>query len=1158
MYHGFDYLVTTPCPSHMKSSNFDFIHSCRKDIRDAAREAEQHGITAPVTCGMYGRVALERAVYWIYDHDSALPNLHLPTLNGLMVEPAFRAIVPQKVIDAMHYVRRESNPASHGSKISRASSMAILKYLHHVLYWLENSYSAERPPFAVFDEGLIPKIGAGAKTKAEAEKLRLALAEEQEKLRLEAEKLRAAEEENAQLRLQMEAMRERREEAISFAVPPSPYTEKETRQLFIDVLLREAGWDPEAPRTREYEVLGMPLADNPSGKGLVDYVLWGDDGLPLAVIEAKRTQRSQAEGLVQAGLYADALERRFGQRPFIYLSNGFDTSFLEEPFYNSPRRVSGIASRDELQYRMGQRQNRKDLRKQAIPTAIVNRHYQLEAVGRVADALVGDDGKGKLHGIRRAGLLVMATGSGKTRVSAALVDVFAKAGWIKRVLFLADRNALVTQAKRNFNSYLPSMSAIDLTKEQPDPSTRIVFSTYQTIMNRIDQTRTDGARYFSPGHFDLIIVDEAHRSVYDRYKAIFDYFDAIRIGLTATPRSENDHDTYQLFDCPDQDPTACYELANAVADGYLCPPIGKPCDFGFIQQGIRYADLSDAEKQEYELKFRDDQGQVPATMNASAINNWLFNVPTLDNVIVHFMENGLKVEGGDKIGKTVVFARNHAHALAIKARFDQAYPHLPSGFAQVIDNFETYAQGLIDAFSVGTSLPQVAISVDMLDTGIDVPEILNLVFFKPVYSSSKYWQMVGRGTRLCPDIFGPDQHKTHFLIFDYCGNFEFFGHNADGLQVHTPKSLSHRLFEARLSLSNFLKLGHFQDDTHIGLRVDLLDKCHSCIADLWAQRDSFRLRPILRLLDEFKTRSAWDNLSEGNISDLVTEAGRYVDFPGDERAKRYDLLALELQISLAVEDGEHMPILGRISRNLDLLIGLTNIQEVKRRLPLMQETQKIVAEARADQAPGWPSDWEKLRIEVRELQQYLKVDDLKPIFTHFLDRFEVGEDAHDLVKQRTQLEPYRLRVERFIRENRHHLTVAKLHSNLPVTASDIEELERMLFESIGGGDHETLMREIGSEKPLGWFIRSIVGMDVQAARSAFADFIAHGKLRPDQVNFMEAIIQHLTQNGVIDKAMLAETPFTDIHDQGVFGVFGEGELVQLVSLIDEVNGNAVA
>ncbi|MEY3444707.1 MAG: hypothetical protein RLZZ519_2988, partial [Bacteroidota bacterium] len=652
-------------------------------------------------------------------------------------------------------------------------------------------------------------------------------------------------------------------------------------------------------------------------------------------------------------------------------------------------------------------------------------------------------------------------------------------------------------------------------------------------------------------------VDEAHRSIYDRYQAIFHYFDAMRIGLTATPRSEYDRDTYALFDCENEDPTAWYELNDAVAEGYLTPPIGKPSDLGFVKRGIRYADLDAEEKKLYEETFRDENG-VPESISPAAVNSWLFNTDTIDKAISQFMENGIKVDGGDKIGKTIVFARNHLHAVAIKDRFEKCYPHLPGGFVQVIDNQETYAQKLIDDFSVARSLPQVAISVDMLDTGIDVPEILNLVFFKPVYSSSKYWQMVGRGTRLCENLFGPGMHKKHFLIFDYCGNFEFFGHNPSGISNLGSKSLSHRIFEARLALSDALKDARFQDDTHIAFRNGILDKCHANVSDLWDQRDAFRIRPILRILDQFKTREAWHLLTASKISDLVLQVGPFVHIEDDERAKRFDLLSLELQTTVALADGSHMAPLAKIAKNVQYLQGLSTIPEVRAQLSRITTILAIAETATAEEVPGTIAFWEEARVHLRELQKYLVPGDAKLYYTNFKDDIVHLAEEDGLVQPSDRMETYRSRVERFIREHKHHMTIAKLHTNQPVTPADLEELERMLFEEVGTATPEDIATHFGEAKPLGLLIRNVVGMDVQAARAAFADFIERGNLRPAQMNFLETIIRHLTQNGVIDKAMLAEAPFTDVHDQGVFGVFEEEDVVRLISLIERVNGNAVA
>lgn len=1137
----------------MSASNFDFLPSERGRIAEAARLAERHGITEPVTCGMYSRMALELAVYWVFNHDAALELPAQPTLNGMLDEQDFRDMVPRQVLQAMHYVRREGNAAAHGTRLDRNTSLATLKHLHACLWWLEESYGDTPITWRAFDSELLPKVWAAAKTKAELDKLRLQLESEMAHAREEAQRRAELEEENEMLRRQMEAMQQRRESRAPEALPPAPYTEEETRLLFIDALLHEAGWNPAAPRCREFEVDGMPLESNKTGRGRVDYVLWSKNGLPLALLEAKRTSRSLAEGRVQARLYADCLERIYGIRPLIYLSNGFETS-LEEPFYNHPRPVSGLATEDELEWMHQRQKQRLDLRRQRPQQAIVNRPYQLEAIARVAEAFVGQEQE-RLYGIRRAALLVMATGTGKTRVSAALVDVLSKAHWVRRVLFLADRNALISQAKGNFNDYLPHLSAIDLTEEAFQQDTRIVFSTYQTMMRRLERVGEDGTS-FGPSFFDLIIVDEAHRSVYARYKAIFHYFDALRIGLTATPKREHDKDTYDLFDCEPGNPTASYELETAVAQGFLVPPVGKPFELGFMKRGIHYAELSPEEQREYELRFRDDEtGQVPAHIPASALNNWLFNEDTLDRGIEYFMNLGLKVEGGDKIGKTIVFARNHNHAMKLKERFERNYPRLPAGFIEVIDNYDRFAPTVLGNFKVADKLPQIAVSVDMLDTGIDVPEVLNLVFFKPVFSASKYWQMVGRGTRLCSNLLGPGRDKDCFYIFDYCGNFEFFGHNPKGLATEVPKSLTHRVFEARLALVDAMRLAGQEG----ALLDSLLDTCHAQVAALWEERESFRLRHVLRLVDSFRQRGRWAKLSAMDIATLSDEIGPCLQDPEDEGAKRFDLAILQLQLAQATASGAHEGPLRRIEGSLAQLSRLGSIPEVRAKLGRVQEVLDIAEQRTKEGVEGDVQYWEGVRQELRSLMGLVQQDgETKEVLTAFEERHHMAGEDHKPFGDPEEYAPYRKRVERFIQAHRHHMTVARLHTNQPITAGDLEELERILFPEVGSSSPEDLQRHFGEAMGLGQIVRQVLGLDAKAAREAFSGFIHAHNLSANQMHFLDQIVTHLTRNGVIDKAMLLEAPFTDKHDQGIFGLFDDEEVQELIGKIEEINRNAVA
>ena len=584
---------------------------------------------------------------------------------------------------------------------------------------------------------------------------------------------------------------------------PLLVSEADTRRRYIDLSLKEAGWDDLQPDYHlEYTVTGMPISTNQSGVGYVDYVLWGDNGLPLAVIEAKKAMADPRQGKHQAELYADCLAQMTGQRPIIFYSNGFDTFLWDDQFYPE-RKVQGFYSKDELQLLIDRRTTRLDIRQFSVNNAITNRAYQLEAIKRVAENSVCENSAGQLRGRARQSLLVMATGSGKTRTAASLVEMLTKCHWAKRVLFLADRNALVTQAKKAFNEHLPHLSAINLTQEKEDNGTRLVFSTYPTIMNRIDGL-DGGERFYGVGHFDVIIIDEAHRSIYQKYKAIFDYFDALLIGLTATPKTEVDHNTYRLFGIEDDNPTFAYELNSAVEEGFLVPPKAISVPLQFVREGVKYHDLSEQEKAQYEEKFGDPStGEVPDAISSSALNKWLFNTDTVDKVLAHLMTYGIKVQGGDKLGKTIIFAKNHEHALFIEQRFNKNYPEYAGKFLRVIDNYASKAQSLLETFvdHYAEHNPQIAVSVDMMDTGVDAPRVVNLVFFKPVRSATKFWQMIGRGTRLCPDLFGAGKDKTYFVIFDFCQNFEFFGENPDGIEGRAVKSLTQQIFAAKLDHS---------------------------------------------------------------------------------------------------------------------------------------------------------------------------------------------------------------------------------------------------------------------------------------------------------------------------------------------------------------------
>ena len=766
------------------SANFAFLKQEFPHAAESASHAERHVYGDPRASCFHARHALERLVKRVYKVDKTLNQPKVTNLDAYLSEPGFRAVVPEVVWQKAEYIRLAGNVAVHGNKApAPEQALNVVRELAHVLYWAGRTYlrkGAESLHGKTFDESLVPTLEPGAAP---------ASMEELDALKRD---LDAAEEARKEVEGELEALRERLAaiKAENETVPETrDWNENTTRRLIIDLALQRAGWPLDREHDREYEVTGMP---NASGVGYADYVLWGDDGKPLAVVEAKRTTVDPATGGQQAKLYADCLEAMHGQRPIIFYTNGYETSLWDDEAY-APRAVAGFHKKDELASLLHRRANREPLDVARVKNAIVERYYQKRAIGSIGE---------QFSRARRKALLVMATGSGKTRVAVALVDLLQRAGWVKRALFLADRVSLVNQAVGAFKAHLPESSPVNLVTEK-DKAGRVYVCTYPTMMGLINETTGTEAR-FGVGHFDLVIIDEAHRSVYQKYGAIFRYFDSLLVGLTATPRDQVDRNTYELFDLEPGVPTDVYELATAVADGFLVPPKVQQVDLRFPRDGIDYDSLSEEEQAQWEsLDWGDDDDDrgLPERVNASAVNSWLFNNDTVDKVLQHLMEHGHKVDGGDRLAKTIIFARNHEHATFIEARFNHHYPQHAGHFARIIDHYAAYPQSLLDDFGQKDKAPHIAISVDMLDTGIDIPEVANLVFFKPVYSRIKFWQMIGRGTRLCPELFGPGDDKHDFRVFDFCFNFDFFREHPEGIEDSGGDvPLRARLFRSRVRL----------------------------------------------------------------------------------------------------------------------------------------------------------------------------------------------------------------------------------------------------------------------------------------------------------------------------------------------------------------------
>ncbi len=1013
-----------------------------------------------------------------------------------------------------------------------------------------------------FDKDVIPKVGAErrkiqaiqeeteqekAKMKAQIDELLKQLEAQQEAAKKSEDALLAFKQDQSTAKKKLQHQKAQRTPKVS-----SAFTESETRTHLIDLALREAGWsDLHEGRELEYPVQGMPVTDdNPRGNGYADYVLWNDNGLPLAIIEAKRTSVNASNGKHQASLYADCLETMHGQRPVIFYTNGYETYIWDDTFYSLPRRIYGFYTKEELVWTIQKRKTRKDIRIADINASITGRPYQLEGIKRTAESFVKADKTTEvLRGAKRHALLVMATGSGKTRTSASIVDILSKSNWVKRVLFLADRNALVRQAKNAFGEHLPELSSINHTKEKENNTTRLVFSTYQSIINKIDREKTDDERFYGVGHFDLIIVDEAHRSVYNKFGIIFEYFDALLLGLTATPKKDIDFNTYDLFECTDGNPTFAYELEDAVNSGYLNPYKNHSVTTSFLREGLKYKELSDDEREEYEEAFRDDAtGLFPEQIRNSAFNKWLFNGDTVDIILDELMQKGLKIEGGDKLGRTIVFAANQDHAEFIQERFIKRYPYLPAGFIEVVHNKISHNQSIIDQFCDHRheNLPQIAVSVDMMDTGIDAPRVLNLVFFKVVRSYAKFWQMIGRGTRLCPDVYGAGKEKTDFLIFDVCQNFEFFDEKENGITSTFQRPITQQIFITRLSVSQLLlETGEEDDRVLAGAYLDTLQ---ASIKSLDTSRFDVQMRR--EYVDRFADRSAWNGLVEDDRR-IIEKYLSPLPVPEsiNEKARRFDLMMLKFeQARLLMTSGER--------GYRENVINIADHLSTKYSIPQVLKSKPLIERLKD---PDFYKDLsnrkiEEIRIEIRELVQYIEEKEKEIVNIDIPDILEESDADHSFVP-RVSGELYKRQVEKFIRENRNHITINKLNTNQAITEPELEELQRILFD---GEDRGTLAQYKSSygDQPLGRFIRSIVGLDISSANELFSEFIQSGQLSADQTKFIDNIIQHLTRNGTIDKSLLFEPPFNDLHNDGLFGLFDDHEATKIIHILDGVNGNA--
>ena len=1160
-------------------AQFTFLKPEFPAIYESAHKAFRTAYRDPRTACFYARRALELTVNWLYKYDTSLRLPYQDNLSALVHEPTFKILVGEAVFTKAKAIIKLGNLAVHNERAIPANdAINAVREFFHVAYWLAHTYGRTHKPEAglQFDPQAIPQEATLPKqTVAQLQKLETELSDRDEKLSILLADKNAIDEELKQLRAELITVKQ-----ANTAQPDThDYSEAQTRDLFIDLLLKESGWALDQTRDREFEVSGMP---NDTGRGYVDYVLWGNDGKPLALVEAKRTKKDARVGQQQAKLYADCLEAQFGQRPIIFYTNGYEHHIWDDTNY-PPRQVQGFYKKSELELLIQRRNTQKPLATANINPAIASRHYQARAIRKVSEAFEQNK--------ERKVLIIMATGAGKTRTAIALVDLLMRCNWVKRALFLADRVSLVNQAIGVFKKHLPDSAPVNLLTEK-DTEGRVYASTYGTMMGLINDTK-NGQKRFGVGHFDIIIIDEAHRSVFQKYRHIFNYFDSHLLGLTATPKDEIDRNTYGLFDLENGVPTDAYQLEDAVKDGYLVPTQAISVPLKFQRDGIKYDELSEAEKAEWDAMEWDEEGHIPDRIEAGALDQWLFNQDTADKVLEHLMTRGLKVAGGDRLGKTIIFAKNERHAKFIEDRFNANYPHLKGEFARLITHKTTYAQSLIDDFSKKDKAPHIAISVDMLDTGIDVPEVVNLVLFKLVRSKTKFWQMVGRGTRLCPDLFGDGQDKQFFYLFDYCQNLEFFKQNVPTIDAPIPKSLGKQLFTTRLDLIAELdkkssslsevegtvnavgnasevlastslsqRKSQLQDSSNTynpttnpetSLRNQIAQILYSEVTAM--NCENFIVRPKRQLVEKYNNPETWRSLSEQDLTELSQEiAGLPAQIePEAEEIKRFDILILKLQLAVLRSHSS-------FTRLRDQVKAIANLLEQKSSIPLVQAQLELVQDIQTDQ---WWQDitlpmLEAVRKRLRSLVKLIEKQERQPIYTNFED--EMGDETIVELPHFTSsdsFEKFRAKARDFLRSHQDQMVIFKLRNNKQLTATDLSELETILLEN-GLGREEDINRAKQESQGLGLFVRSLIGLDREVAKQEFSKFLADKTLNANQIEFINMIVDYLTEHGAIEAARLYESPFTDFASQGIDSLFTSSQADELFALLDDVYTKAAA
>jgi type I restriction enzyme, R subunit len=1110
------------------STCFSFLDQKLPDLSKLAIDAENYAFSDPESAAVKLRSFVEQYLYALYSK-LGIAILDNPNLYELMSNLNTIQAVPPIIIDSLHIIRKTGNRAAHSQKIETNQIIDLLKHTHNIASWMCIVFYKANP-------AIVYSFSAPVKHKTEPkdqlsdkeiEEKEAKLKELTEALKEERRKLAAVKKSNEELKIfkqkSIEASRILR------------FNEDDTRKQLIDIELGNAGWFVN-PDGADSEYVGQEIkVDNqptPTGIGYADYVLWDDNGLPLAIIEAKRYSKDPTNGQKQAELYADSLENKYAQRPIIFLTNGHDIIIWNDAAKEAPRKIYGFYSKDSLQY--VHFSNKEKLRYNDIK---FDPKYDLRMYQTATNKSVVEK-FGKKY---RKALIVLATGTGKTRVAVSLCDAMMSANWAKRILFLCDRRELRKQANNVFSEYIPTAPLIIVSSSTyKERDKRIYLATYPGMMTHL--------KTFDVGFFDLIIADESHRSIYNKYKEIFDYFDAYQVGLTATPVEFVQRNTYSLFQCGNQDPTSNYSYEQAVLDEYLVPYEVETLTTKFLRDGIKYSEMT----RDQQLQYEEQSASVDIPeYSATQVEKQVFNLDTERIILKNLMENGIQDESGSHPGHTIIFARNHEHAVVMAREFNSMYPQYGGKFCQVIDTYNDRAEQLIDDFKgIGTNNDlTIAISVDMLDTGIDIPEVVNLVFAKPVKSYVKFWQMIGRGTRLCKNLFGRGIDKEKFRIFDHWGNFDWFSVNYKTTEPSENTSLMQYLFNTRISLAEAAqKHNKNEENDYI---VELIAKDVNTVSsiDTIPVKDRWKeLQEVSRndAIKRFSPKTA--NILKNDISPLM----KWVNIRGNILAYRFDHLIVKAQIELLVNSNKFEELKDKIIEEVSLL--KRNLNQVKMKQTLID---KVLSDSFWDGITVLQLD--RIRKELRDIMKYKDTTPLSGTKPELLDIEEekdlIRSGHHDGLLNETQMLAYKKRVEDVLNAMfDKSITLQKIRKGLPVNENELNSLVALILTENDNLDINTLYQFFpDTAGSLDLALRRIIGIEAVAVNNYFTKFTQnHNELTAKQITFLNMLKNLISKNGAIKLNSLYEDPFTTLHNNGVDGIFPKEETIdEIFHILDQ-------